>query len=51
MDSLKKEGGLGATKELKTKYRDNPAFNIEEHELDSNLPMKKAKVEAGQAAF
>ena len=51
MDSLKKDGGLGATKELKTKYRDNPAFNIEEDELDSNLPMKKAKKEAGQVAF
>ena len=31
-DSLKQEGGLGASKEMREKYRDNPAFNIEQSE-------------------
>ena len=39
MDSLKQEGGLGATKELRQKYRDNPAFLIEEE--NENGSMKK----------
>ena len=29
MESLKKEGGLGATKALREKFSDNPAFMIE----------------------
>ena len=39
LDSLKQDGGLGATRELKEKYRNNPAFMID----DDNDPNKRVK--------
>lgn len=52
MESLKKEGGLGASKELRAKYSDHPAFQIEEDPTQAKRPkLSEATAEGASKVF